>query len=727
MDLPFFINKFKQPKQIAPSEKNNSIITIERIYLLLAGVIYAINGCVYFEQKLIGIYILLMNIFFAAIFIITVISSIVSAFFNRHLTKVLYTSSYLIMLQSIFESYMYQHDANHIIGLLIVYMVCCMGFKSNITLNIFLIFNFVVVSFSTFFVQKPSLSIEVIILVFFTGGLLSMVSIGSRLRTQQKLKQNEQFFKDMFNESAGANFLTDLQSMKTVSCNKKAIEMFEASDENELNGVDIQLFQLSTFTRDEMEAIKTELKDNWGWSREIEFKTLTGQTFWGNLEYRIVQFQNNSFLQIRITDISERIRLEQLLRAEKATLELASQTEGLEKPVLNLLANIEKICPGMRCALLFYDEHDRSLSFGYSSSLNRTFVNNLELYSMNSGTGLINTAALTRKPVELNELNMNSLASHADGLININHLVACHAYPILSETDTVLGVLAVYFYNHVKRNGQELEMITRMTNICRILLVKEKTIQENKNYLNTLQVKNNELKKTNDELDRFVYSTSHDLRVPLTNVMGLIDITEMSINDEAPKKYLALMRQSVVALDDVIRGILDYSRNARAEISMEEVNIRKMVDDVKEAVKYHHHANAIDFRIFINEQIPLYTDKQRLFVILNNLVSNAIKYFNQQEAHPFISIVVQINTERALLFIEDNGIGIPEAYHEKVFEMFYRASSQANGSGLGLYILKETLNRLNGKISVVSGADIGTTFIVEIPNHINEYNNKAIA
>jgi signal transduction histidine kinase len=89
--------------------------------------------------------------------------------------------------------------------------------------------------------------------------------------------------------------------------------------------------------------------------------------------------------------------------------------------------------------------------------------------------------------------------------------------------------------------------------------------------------------------------------------------------------------------------------------------------------------------------------------------------------------VVQINTERALLFIEDNGIGIPEAYHEKVFEMFYRASSQANGSGLGLYILKETLNRLNGKISVVSGADIGTTFIVEIPNHINEYNNKAIA
>ena len=726
MDLTLF-NHNKKPKSISLSNKKSSIITMEHIYLLLAGIIYAINGYVYYSSNLIGFFVLLINIFFAVAFIVTVILSLFIRFFDKHLFKILQASLYLIMVQSIFESSTYKHDFNHIIGLLVIYMVCSMPFKSNTSLYVFLAINFLMVSASTFFVENPLMSNEVIILAFFTGGVVSVVSIGSRLRTQQKLKQNEQFFKDMFNESAGANFLTDLQSMKTVSCNKKAIEMFEASDENELNGVDIQLFQLSTFTRDEMEAIKTELKDNWGWSREIEFKTLTGQTFWGNLEYRIVQFQNNSFLQIRITDISERIRLEQLLRTEKATLELASQTEGLEKPVLNLLANIEKICPGMRCALLFYDEHDRSLSFGYSSSLNRTFVNNLELYSMNSGTGLTNTAAMTRKPVELNELNMNSLASHADGLININHLVACHAYPILSETDTVLGVLAVYFYDHVKRNGQELEMITRMTNICRILLVKEKTIQENKNYLNTLQVKNNELKKTNDELDRFVYSTSHDLRVPLTNVMGLIDITEMSINDEAQKKYLALMRQSVVALDDVIRGILDYSRNARAELSMEEVNIRKMVDDVKEAVKYHHHDNAIDFRIFINEQIPLYTDKQRLFVILNNLVSNAIKYFNQQEAHPFISIVVQINTDRALIFIEDNGIGIPEAYHEKVFEMFYRASSQANGSGLGLYILKETLNRLNGKISVVSGADIGTTFIVEIPNHINEYNNKAIA
>jgi signal transduction histidine kinase len=104
-----------------------------------------------------------------------------------------------------------------------------------------------------------------------------------------------------------------------------------------------------------------------------------------------------------------------------------------------------------------------------------------------------------------------------------------------------------------------------------------------------------------------------------------------------------------------------------------------------------------------------------------------VKYYNKAEKHPFINIVAQVNSDRALIFVEDNGIGIPEEYQQKVFDMFYRASSQAQGSGLGLYILKETLNRLNGKINVVSGRDIGTTFIVEIPNHLKEQQNKAIA
>lgn len=707
--------------------QSDSENNLGRIYLLLAGIIYLINGYVYYVSKLIGLTVLTVNAAFAVTFILTVCLSYFVQFFKSHLQKVLIASLYLIMIQSTFESYTYKHDINHIIGLLIVYMVSSMPFKTTKSLNIFLVFNFLLITASTFMNVELAVSQEVIVLVFFTGGLVSMISIGNRLRTQEKLRQNEEFFKNMFNESAGANFLADLNTLKTVSCNKKAIEIFEAEGDSQLIGVDTQLFQVSTFSKEEMEAIKTEVADKWGWSREIEFKTLKGKIFWGNLEYRIVQFQNKPFMQIRITDISDRKRLEHLLMAEKEVLELASQVEGLEKPITTLFQNIENICESIKCAILFYDEEQQALSFDYSNSLNRTFVNLVEKYSMSTGTGLTNTAALTRKPVEINSIDRESLKNDTPGIMNINNLEACHAYPILSEDQKVLGVLAVYFFDHVKRNGQELEIITRVINICRVLIEKEKAVQANKDFVNTLQIKNEELRKTNEELDRFVYSTSHDLRVPLTNVMGLIDITNMSLKEEAPKKYLDMMRQSVVALDDVIRGILDYSRNSRSEVTFEEVNIKEMVHKIRDMLKYYNGIDHIDFRIRTDESTPLYTDKHRLSVILSNLISNAVKYYNKNEKHPYISIVAQVNNDRALIFVEDNGIGIPEEYQQKVFDMFYRASSQASGSGLGLYILKETLSKLNGKISVVSGCDIGSTFVVEIPNHIKDQQNRAIA
>ncbi len=711
-------------KLISSTDTENNI---GRVYLFLAGVIYLFNGYIYFKSGFIGVPILIVNMVFATIFVLSAVLSFYLKFIQERLQLVLIASSYLILLQSIFESYTYKHDINHIIGLLIVYMVSCMPYKSSKSLNTFLIINFILVTVSTFISKDLLVSQGVIVLVFFTGGAFSMVSIGSRLRTQEKLRKNEEFFKNMFNESAGANFLADLSSLKTVSCNKKAIEMFETDTTAQLIGVDTQLFQVSTFSKEEMEQIKTEVADNWGWTREIEFKTLKGQIFWGALEYRIVQFQNEPFMQIRITDISDRKRLEHLLMAEKEVLELASQVEGLEKPITTLFANIEAICRSIKCAILFYDEEQESLSYGYSNSLNRTYINQIERYSMSVGTGLTNTAALTKKQVVIKQIDLTLLKRDNPRLMHLNYLEACYAYPILSEEQNVLGVLTVYFFNNVKSNGQEMEIITRIVNICRVLIEKEKVIQSNKDFVTTLQVKNEELRKTNEELDRFVYSTSHDLRVPLTNVMGLIDITNMTIQEEAPKKYLDMMRQSIVALDDVIRGILDYSRNSRSEINIEEVNIKEIVSKIKDMLKYYNGIDHIDFRIRIDETTPLYTDKHRLTVVLGNLISNAIKYYNVKEQHPYISIVAQVNMDRALIFIEDNGIGIPEEYQQKVFDMFYRASSQASGSGLGLYILKETITKLNGKISLISGHNIGSTFVIEIPNNLKEQENKAIA
>jgi signal transduction histidine kinase len=304
------------------------------------------------------------------------------------------------------------------------------------------------------------------------------------------------------------------------------------------------------------------------------------------------------------------------------------------------------------------------------------------------------------------------------GALFIDGLCACASYPIVSDNGNVLGCLAVYHYGNKTITGQEQEIIARVINICRVLLEKDAVTQANKEFVTTLQIKNEELRKTNDELDRFVYSTSHDLRVPLTNMLGLIDITKMTVKEETPNKYLDMMKQSVVSLDDVIRGILDYSRNSRSEVTFEEVTLKDVVQKTQDMLKYYNGFDNIRFRMRMDEGTPLYTDKARLATVVSNLLSNSIKYYNKHEQVPYISVTAKVTPEKALIFVEDNGIGIPEEYQEKIFDMFYRASSQATGSGLGLYILKETLQKLDGKISVISGKDVGSTFVVEIPNHL---------
>ncbi|HZG00783.1 MAG TPA: GAF domain-containing sensor histidine kinase [Chitinophagales bacterium] len=713
LQLPFVRKASKQQSFLFKEES----FRLARIYLLTAGIIYLTNGFVYYSQGLIHFSVMLMDVTGGLMMLGSVLASYHWAWVKKHLQALLVVALYLVMVQSVFESIQYKYDLSHAIMHLIVYMVCSMPFKKFNSLAWFLVVNFLLIAGSTFFVEGLLIEQAILILVFFVGGLVSLISIGARLKAQEKLKRNEEFFKNMFNESAGANFLADMDTMKTVSCNKKAVEMFEAFGEEQIVGIDPQLFQVSSFNATEINAIREEIKDKWGWSREVAFKTLKGKKFWGNLEYRAVRFQNKEFLQVRVTDVSDRKRLEKLLWAEKQVLEIASKEEGLEKPFTTLLQNVEDLCESMRCAIMLSNPQGTEIRLGFSASIDRSFVNQVEQFTLRFGTGLNYTAAATKRPVEIAHLDSVQMRNENPGALFIDGLNACASFPIVSDNGNVRGCLAVYHYCNKEITGQEQEIIARVMNICRVLLEKDAVTQANREFVQTLQLKNEELRKTNDELDRFVYSTSHDLRVPLTNMLGLIDITKMTVTDETPVKYLDMMKQSVVSLDDVIRGILDYSRNSRSEVTVEEVSIKEIVQKTQDMLKYHNGFDHVAFRMRADEGIPLYTDKARLTTVISNLLSNSIKYYNKKEQTPYISVTAKVTEEKVLIFVEDNGIGIPEEYQQKIFDMFYRASSQATGSGLGLYILKETLQKLDGKISVISGKDVGSTFVVEIPNH----------
>jgi len=226
---------------------------------------------------------------------------------------------------------------------------------------------------------------------------------------------------------------------------------------------------------------------------------------------------------------------------------------------------------------------------------------------------------------------------------------------------------------------------------------------------------NAELKKTNAELDRFVYSVSHDLRAPLTSLLGLIEITDKDISSTSKnqKDRLAMMRKSVNKLDSFISDILDYSRNARTSIANEKIHFEEVLTEMHDNM-----ANAagckLSFRI--EQPIDFYSDKRRINMILNNLISNSVKYRDHQKENSFVNILVQVNKKEAIIEVEDNGIGIAHADRERIFEMFERVSTQATGSGIGLYIVKEIVEKLKGSIILDSELNKGSKFVVKLPN-----------
>jgi len=234
----------------------------------------------------------------------------------------------------------------------------------------------------------------------------------------------------------------------------------------------------------------------------------------------------------------------------------------------------------------------------------------------------------------------------------------------------------------------------------------------NNSEKNILQ-KNKELMKANAELDRFVYSASHDLRAPLTSLAGLIHLAQRDKAD-APT-YLALMAERLKVMDNYIKDIVEYSRNTRLEVSFSKIKLRPVIEEVVNTLKYSTDTSKVRIEIKLEDGLKIKTDESRLRVILNNLIGNAFKYQDLSKSNPYLKVQAAIQDNQCFITIEDNGIGIKPEHHIKVFEMFYRANDSAAGSGLGLYIARETADKLKGKISFESAYGLGTTFTVSIP------------
>ncbi len=227
--------------------------------------------------------------------------------------------------------------------------------------------------------------------------------------------------------------------------------------------------------------------------------------------------------------------------------------------------------------------------------------------------------------------------------------------------------------------------------------------------------KNDLLAKTNRELDRFVYSASHDLRAPLRSLLGLIEVTQKTNDPEEIKQCLDLMRHRVHNMDGFIKEIIDFSRNARQEVKRKPLLLLPIIQETIEDLKFAEGMEQIYVRLDIPPDLEIISDPTRLKVILHNLIGNSFKYHDPHKEQQEVMVKAYPEGEKIRIDIEDNGVGIAVEHQEKVFDMFYRASEKSQGSGLGLYIVQETLARLKGSIQMQSTVSKGSRFTIWLP------------
>ena len=227
----------------------------------------------------------------------------------------------------------------------------------------------------------------------------------------------------------------------------------------------------------------------------------------------------------------------------------------------------------------------------------------------------------------------------------------------------------------------------------------------------------NQLRNKNQELSSFVYSASHDLRSPLVSLHGLMAMFTKSIGpklDDRGRRYITRLEANVSQMEELIDGLLELSRIGREEVKMSEVDLNKTLREISEQLRPQLEANNIELDI---HPLPMIVAPQvHIRQIYSNLLSNAVKFMGDSEVRR-IEVGGSEVGGVVHLYVQDSGIGIDEAYHEKVFVIFQRLKEldEVKGTGVGLAIVKKIIDNLSGTIVVESEKGKGSRFLITLP------------
>lgn len=337
-----------------------------------------------------------------------------------------------------------------------------------------------------------------------------------------------------------------------------------------------------------------------------------------------------------------------------------------------------------------------------------------------SDAGLIGHALKTRRTTYVPDTTTLSV-EHVDP--HIRDLCSLLLLP-MNGTDGLVGALVIGALRPDGFTRADIKSARQIADFLALATERQQRIERGDAMQRDLAEKSNRLEAavarleaTNLELDTFIYSASHDLRGPLLSIAGLTDLARLALatgNQSELTDYLDRIQRNVRKLDNVVVDILQVSRARRMDRTHEPTLMHKLIGEVVELVGVMDDADAVDISIKCKVKRPLEIERLRVRQILNNLLTNGLKYRDTNRDDCFVRVHCDVQDGELLIRVSDNGIGIPVSKRERVFEMFFRASNQSFGSGLGLYLVKQHADAMGATVTV-EYPEQGTTFEVRIP------------
>ncbi len=449
----------------------------------------------------------------------------------------------------------------------------------------------------------------------------------------------------------------------------------------------------------------------------IQSKTGLGNSFFGQENYPQAELYFKESLDLSIKEKNQRFQIENLIELTKLYLLLDDliaaeiylrQIDGLGELVQykeNLLSLYE----------LSADYYTRIKSFEQANRFQKKYsILKDSIYASRVIKNLnkVQTQFAQRENLAIIASKDQVLALNEEVITQqraLNWLLA-----VVIFLTSALGVMIYRNYKKATTVSTALATAKRIIEGQNLLLdnqVQEKT----KELVNT----NEALVKVNDELDNFIYKTSHDIRGPLASLKGMVNLAIMDVKDDKALAYLAKLDLTAEKLNTVLTRLLIVNRINHAELKPEVIHFEPIIQEILMLEMKKGIPDKIKVEYEVGQDINLVSDREMVRLILENLIDNAIKFYNDSDrVESFVKISIQSKGGRVEAHVSDNGTGISHVNRDKIFQMFVRASERSETGGIGLYLAKLATEKLGGDINFVSADENYTEFTVTFPDDL---------